>query len=268
MDMQEQAAAAAIVVGIDVSKAALDVALRQRRGGHHRELLDQLRPLGPSLIVLEATGGLERLVVAARALAGLPVAVVNPRQVRDAAKATGQLAKTDALDAAVLAHFAEAMRPSRARCPTRRARRSRPWSALVERRRQVVGMLTAEKNRLQQALPPVRVTRSRSTSPGWSRPSELEGELEREGAGTRPAAAQCARSRPHRLADGTRPLARAGPGLRQAHRHFGGTGAAQPRQQHLAGHPLHLRWSAAGARGALHGGPGRRALQPRAARLL
>jgi transposase len=92
MDRHEQAAAAAIVVGIDGSKAALDVALRPGRDAWHcandeagiAALLDQLRPLGPSLMVLEATGGLERLVVAALALAGLPVAVVHPRQVRDA----------------------------------------------------------------------------------------------------------------------------------------------------------------------------------------
>ena len=161
MDTPEHAAAAAIVVGIDVSKAALDVALRPGRDAWRcandeagiAELLDQLRPLGPSLIVLEATGGLERLVVAALALAGLPVAVVNPRQVRDFAKATGQLAKTDALDAAVLAHFAEAIRPEPRPLPDAQ---SQALAALVERRRQVVGMLTAERNRLQQALPPVR----------------------------------------------------------------------------------------------------------------
>ena len=161
MDAPEHAAAAAIVVGIDVSKAALDVALRPGRDAWRcandeagiAELLDQLRPLGPSLIVLEATGGLERLVVAALALAGLPVAVVNPRQVRDFAKATGQLAKTDALDAAVLAHFAEAIRPEPRPLPDAQ---SQALAALVERRRQVVGMLTAERNRLQQALPPVR----------------------------------------------------------------------------------------------------------------
>ena len=121
MDTQEHAAAAAtIFVGIDVSKAALDVALRpggeswrcaNDEAGIAAELVGRLRSLVPRLIVLEATGGLERLAVAALALAGLPVAVVNPRQVRDFAKATGQLAKTDALDAAVLAHFAEAIRP-------------------------------------------------------------------------------------------------------------------------------------------------------------
>jgi transposase len=96
---------------------------------------------------------LERLVVAALALAPLPVAVVNPRQARDFAKATGRLAKTDALDAAVLAHFAEAIHPTPRALPDVP---SQALAALVERRQPVVGMLTAEKNRWQQALPPVR----------------------------------------------------------------------------------------------------------------
>jgi transposase len=162
METQERdAPVARLVVGIDVSKAALDVA--QRPNGEPwrvaneeagiTELVDRLRPLGPELIVLEATGGLERLVVAALALAGLPVAVVNPRQVRDFAKATGRLAKTDALDAAALAHFAEAIRPQPRPLPDAQ---SQALAALVERRHQLVGMLTAEKNRLRQALPAVR----------------------------------------------------------------------------------------------------------------
>jgi transposase len=166
MDTHEPAVvAASTCVGIDVSKATLDVALRP--GGEAwrcpndedgiAALLERLQPLVPHLIVLEATGGLERLVVAALALAGLPLAVVNPRQVRDFAKATGHLAKTDALDAAVLAHFAEAIRPQLRPLPDAQ---SQALAALVERRRQLVGMLTAEKNRLGQALgqalPPVR----------------------------------------------------------------------------------------------------------------
>jgi transposase len=162
MDTPVSAAVAAnIFVGIDVSKTALDVALRP--GGEAwrcpndeagiAEVVGRLQPLVPRLIVLEATGGLERLVVAALALAELPLAVVNPRQVRDFAKATGQLAKTDALDAAVLAHFAEAIRPQMRVLPDAQ---SQALAALVERRRQLVGMLTAEKNRLGQALPPVR----------------------------------------------------------------------------------------------------------------
>ena len=161
METTDRAPAPGVCAGIDVSKVALDVALRP--GGEQwrstndetgiTELVGRLRPLAPGLIVLEATGGLERLVVAALALAGLPLAVVNPRQVRDFAKATGRLAKTDALDAAVLAHFAEAIRPEPRPLPDDA---SQALAALVERRRQVVGMLTAEKNRYQQALPAVR----------------------------------------------------------------------------------------------------------------
>jgi Transposase len=135
-------AAAAVhrFVGIEVSKALLDVALRPRGEDAWRstndapgitELVRRLKRLAPHLIVLEATGGLERLVVAALALAALPVAVATPRQVRDFAKATGRLAKTDALDAAALAHWRTLPRPStpsRAPCLMPSARRSPPWS--------------------------------------------------------------------------------------------------------------------------------------------
>jgi transposase len=148
-------------VGIDVSKAMLDVAVRP--GGEAWQsandedgiggLVGRLQVLAPRLVVLEATGGLERLVVAALALAGLSVAVVNPRQVRDFAKATGRLAKTDAVDAQVLAHFAQALQPTPHPLPDEA---TQTLAALVERRRQLVNMLTAEKNRLQQALPAVR----------------------------------------------------------------------------------------------------------------
>jgi transposase len=158
------AAAAPIFVGIDVSKAALDVALRPaderevpQRGANDEAglaaLVGRLQPRGPQLIVLEATGGWERGVAAALALAGLPVVVVNPPQVRDCAKAIGQLAKTDALDATVLAHFAAAIQPAPRPLPDAQ---SRALAALGERRRQLVGMLTAEKNRAQRPLPAVR----------------------------------------------------------------------------------------------------------------
>jgi transposase len=155
------AAAAASFAGIDVSKTALDVALRPSGDAWRSandaagiaELVARLQPLAPQLIVLEATGGLERLAVTALALAGLPVAVVNPRQVRDFAKASGRLAKTDALDAAALAHFAEALRPEPRPLPDAQAQ---ALAALVERRHQLVGMLTAEQNRARQALPAVR----------------------------------------------------------------------------------------------------------------
>ena len=162
MDTPKRAATVtSLFVGIDVSKAALDVALRPGADPWRcandepgiTELVSRLKPLEPLLIVLEATGGLERLVVAALALAGLPVAVVNPRQVRDFAKATGRLAKTDALDAAALAPCAEAIRPDPRPLPDAQSAR---LAARVERRRQLVGRLTAEKNRLHQALPAVR----------------------------------------------------------------------------------------------------------------
>ncbi len=149
MNTHESVVAPRIFVGIDVSQAALDVAVRP--GGEPgrcpndeagvAELADRLRSLAPHLIVLEATGGLERVVGAALALAGLPLAVVNPRPVRDFAKATGQLAKTDVLDAAVLAHFAEAIHPTPHPLPDAQ---SQALAALLERRRQVVGLLTAE----------------------------------------------------------------------------------------------------------------------------
>ena len=107
-------------VGIDVAKAQLDIAVRPtgERWAVPNDphgcatLVERLQALHPTLIVLEATGGLERAATAALATAGLPVVVVNPRQARDFARATGQLAKTDALDARALAHFADVIRPT------------------------------------------------------------------------------------------------------------------------------------------------------------
>jgi len=107
-------------VGIDGAKAQLDIALRPsgERGAVPNDasgvatLVDRLQGLHPALIVLEATGGLERLVTSALATGGLPVVVVNPRQARDFARATGQLAKTEVLEARALAHFADVMRPT------------------------------------------------------------------------------------------------------------------------------------------------------------
>jgi transposase len=141
-----------LFIGIDVSKARLDVALRP--GGesfsvanHQRgiaALIKQLKKLSVSRIVLEASGGYEIGAASELAAAGLPVAVVNPRQVRDFARATGRLAKTDAIDARVLAHFAELIQPDNRPLPDAR---SRELMVLVARRRQVVEMLTAESNR-------------------------------------------------------------------------------------------------------------------------
>jgi transposase len=142
-------------VGIDVAKARLDVACRPGPAWQVANapaglaaLVDRLVPLGPALVVLEATGGLEVPVAAALAAAGLPVAVVNPRQVRDFARAAGTLAKTDRLDAAVLAHFAEALRPAPRPLPDATARQ---WQDLLARRRQLLELRGMEQNRLATA---------------------------------------------------------------------------------------------------------------------
>jgi transposase len=113
----------------------------------------RLQEIAPQLIVLEATGGYQRTVVAVLAAAGLPVVVVNPRQARDFAKATGQLAKTDRLDARALAHFADAVRPAPRPLPDAQTEELR---ALLARRRQLVAMRTAEQNRLGSAPPPLQ----------------------------------------------------------------------------------------------------------------
>lgn len=148
-------------VGIDVAKARVDVAVRPSGdiwGVDYDEtgvagLVDRLQALGPAAVVLEATGGLEVPLASALAAAALPVVVVNPLQVRNFAKATGRLAKTDALDAQVLAHFAEAVRP-----PVRPLRDddAQELNAMTTRRNQVMTMLVAEKNRLSRAIPSVR----------------------------------------------------------------------------------------------------------------
>lgn len=114
-----------------------------------RTLVDRLRVIGPQLIVLEATGGYELLSVAALAAAVLPVVVVNPRQVRDFAKATGQLAKTDRIDADILARFADVVRPA---VRVIAGAEAQELDALLARRRQLLEMLQAERNRLGQVF--------------------------------------------------------------------------------------------------------------------
>jgi transposase len=145
-----------VFVGIDVSKERLDVHVRPtgesfvvaRDDEALAGLVERLQPRQPRLVVLEATGGLQVRVAAALAAGGLPVAVVNPRQVRDLARATGRLAKTDRLDAEAIARFAEAVRPEPRPLPDAAAQ---TLSALVARRRELVALRTAEKNRLRQA---------------------------------------------------------------------------------------------------------------------
>jgi transposase len=140
-------------VGIDVSKDQLDIAVRAtgetwsmaNNAPGIIEVVQRLAQLHPKLVVLEATGGFQMPVAGALASAGLPLAMVNPRQVRDFARATGKLAKTDQLDAQVLAHFAAAVRPTPYPLPDAQ---TQELTALLTRRHQMVEMLTAEKNRL------------------------------------------------------------------------------------------------------------------------
>jgi len=161
-----------VFVGIDVSKATLDIHTLPREEawstGNDEESIDvlvaRLAGLKPTLIVLEATGGLERRVLGAMLAAGLPAVAVNPRQARDFAKATGQLAKTDSLDARVLALFADRIRPI-----IRPAvdEQTRELDALMVRRRQVVDMITAEKNRFGAAPASKRVVKAIRDHIAW-----------------------------------------------------------------------------------------------------
>lgn len=157
-----------VFVGIDVSKDQLDIAIRPGEDRFReinndsgiQALVARLSSLKPRIILLEATGGYESLAAASLRQAGLPAHIINPRQVRDFARSSGRLAKTDKIDAAVLAHFAEALKPA-----------LRPWpdeqqqelAALMSRRRQLVEMLVMEKNRLSMTFSP-RVRRSLQTN--------------------------------------------------------------------------------------------------------
>lgn len=150
-----------VYVGIDVSKLHLDVAIEPREDSWRvsndeagiSQLVKRLQQLGPERIVLEATAGFELPALAALGCADLPAVAVNPRQVRDFAKATGRLAKTDALDAQMLAQFAAAVKPAVRPLPDAA---TRELSGLLARRRQLVEMRTAESNRLVLAVERVR----------------------------------------------------------------------------------------------------------------
>jgi len=174
-----------IFVGLDVSKDRLDVHVRPTDDSfavaYDEEgltmLVSQLGLLQPTLIVLEATGGYEVKVAAVLANAGLPVAVVNPRQIRDFARATGQLAKTDTLDARANARFAETVQPAARPLATGQAQ---VLAELVARRRQLVDMLGAEQNRRRQARDPGLQKRIRAHVTWLTRAiEELEGEIKR-----------------------------------------------------------------------------------------
>lgn len=143
-------------IGIDVSKDMLDIAVHETEThwtskhefSEFSTLLKSLQPMNPTRIIIEASGGVENVLVSYLAAAGLPVVVVNPRQVRDFARATGQLAKTDRIDALVLARFGATIAPDIRQL---KPAETQELEALVARRAQLVSMLTAERVRLQQA---------------------------------------------------------------------------------------------------------------------
>ena len=151
-----------VFVGIDVSKDQLDVAIRPSGETWQvantdlgiATLVNRLVKVEPALVVLEATGRLESAAVSAMAVAGIPLAIVNPRQVRDFARSTGRLAKTDKLDAQMLARFADVVRPEPRPLPDETQQRI---EALLVRRRQLLGMVTAERNRRRRAPALTRV---------------------------------------------------------------------------------------------------------------
>jgi transposase len=153
-----------LFVGIDVSKDRLDVHVRpcgeafavSRDGEGLERLVERLRELSPTLVAVEATGGFETIVAAAIAGAELPLAVVNPAQIRHFAQAVGKRAKTDPIDAGVIAHFAEAVRPVSRALPDEA---SRLLAELVGRRRQIIEMMVAERHREKRATN-VRVRKS------------------------------------------------------------------------------------------------------------
>ena len=148
-----------IAVGIDVSKDHLDIAVRpggeaftvERNAAGVEQLAERLRTLSPHVVALEATGGFETVAAATLAAAGLPVVIVNPAQVRAFAKAIGQRAKTDPIDAAVIAHFAEATKPQVRPLPDEA---TRLLADLVARRRQIVEMIGAERQREKRMTVP------------------------------------------------------------------------------------------------------------------
>ena len=264
---------AARFVGIDVSKAQVDVAVRptgKRWTLPYDQtgiegLIPQIVDLEPALVLLEATGGLELPLVAALAAAALPVVVVNPRQVRDFAKATGTLAKTDTLDAGVLAHFADAVRPEVR--PLKDAE-TQVLNSLTARRHRVMTMLVSEKNRLGSAIGAVSPRIEAHIA--W-----LEQELSDLDKGLRQT---LRRSPVWREKDD---LLRTVPGVgeqlsltllahlpelgtlnRRQSAGPGGRGSLQPGQWYPAGQAHRLGWTGPGPHSSLHGGDGSQPLQP------
>ena len=172
-----------LFVGIDVSKRQVVVSVHGRDESWEfqndaegvAKLVSLMQGVSPELIVVEATGAYERLMVAELQAAGLPTAVVNPTRVRRFADSLGELAKTDKIDARMIAHFASAVRPP---ARTGQSEEEKYLAGLVERRRQLIVMLTAEKNRLHSA--PLRLRPDVQEHVEWlqAKLSELDEEIE------------------------------------------------------------------------------------------
>jgi len=171
-------------IGIDVSQDRLDIATFPETIAKSvdytddvvEEIVEEMKQSSPTLIVLEATGGLEVRIAAALANASLPVAVVNPRQVRDFAKATGALAKTDSIDAGILARFGEAVKPTPRPLPDAAEQELR---GLLSRRRQLIDMITIERNRLTRATKRVKPDIEDHIEWLESRLKDIDGEMKK-----------------------------------------------------------------------------------------
>ncbi len=259
-------------VGIDVSKEHLDWAVHGEASAGARlahdekrafgALVDQLRELSPTLVVLEATGGLEMPVLAVLSVAGRARGGGQPAQIRNFARATGRQAKTDRLDAKCIAHFAAAVQPPLTPMPEAT---TLELELLLARRRQLITMLVAEKNRLSGLVGPRRVARVVSSIIRIIETLEKELETARRRAQgqdrTEPALARQGRAaalgprrRARHLAHAAVRPARAGHAQPQADRGARGRGAVQPRQRQEQGAPSELGWTrASGALDALHG---------------
>jgi hypothetical protein len=251
-----------VFVGIDVAQATLDVAVRPTGEAWQiandeiafSDLVERVRQLKPSLIVLEATGGIHLPVVAALAAAKLPVVAVNPRQARDFAKATGKLAKTDRIDARVLAHFAEAVRPEVRPLPDAA---TQELAILVARRRQLMEMRVAEQNRSRGT--PARIRAQIREHVEWlnRQIDELDHEI---GQRVRSSPAGAGRSLPldtwsrtGTQRDPVSGFARIGHGAKQADRCACRTGAIQSGQRQKARAARDLGWQGECTSRAVHG---------------
>ena len=268
-----------VAVGIDVAKAQLDIVVEPtgttwtvpRSRGGLRRLQEQLQALRPTRIVLEASGGYERLVVATLAAAGLPVVVVNPRQTHDCARALGRLAKTDRLDAQVLARFAAEVRPPVRPQPSQVVE---DLQILSRRRRQLVNDRAAEQQRRRHDRPHLDLGFDALAAARTAALAKVDRQLAAlvQAEPTLRARAAWLRSIP-----GIGPVAVATllaevPELGRCSRQEVAAprrgGALQPRQRRLARAPQLLGWARPGARRALHGRPDGRPPQPPPPRLL